>query len=71
MKSSFEEGRSAGFLEIGRGRNPYRKPEPLMSELRLQLPDIDQLASDWDSGYVDGEALGRGMVLDKRKDSCR
>jgi hypothetical protein len=65
MRSSFAEGKAAGYFGIGRHRNPYRKGDPVL--MRTQVPALDEYASDWDSGYVDGEALAlrESNALDK------
>ena len=69
MRSSFEEGKSAGYLGIGCGKNPYRKGDRVA--MRTVMPALDEYASDWDSGYVAGERLARADLMDKRLSSTR
>lgn len=69
MRSSFEEGRSAGYLGVGRDKNPYRKGD--LVAMRQQVPALDEYASDWDSGHAAGEQLARDDIIDKRRESCR
>jgi hypothetical protein len=54
IRSSFEEGRAAGFLGLGRAANPYRKG------MGGFIPyAIEEYASDWDSGYIAGTLLAK------------
>ncbi len=65
MRTSFDEGKSAGYVGVAREKNPYRKGvAPL-------LPAVAEYASDWDSGHAAGEALARADLMDKRRESCR
>lgn len=47
--TSYEEGHIAGFVGIGRDKNPYRKGIP------NTVPEVERHVADWEAGYTAGE----------------
>lgn len=61
MRSSFSEGKAAGYFGSGRKNNPYRK----VFDLQFEMVAIDEYTSDWESGYVAGEIAVREAIARK------
>lgn len=63
MKSDtpYTEGHRAGYLDMPRQSNPYRRGIPRIS------CEVEELVQAWDDGWYAGNMLGRSDVMDKRR----